>query len=73
MMVGFATDITESKIQNKFLKVNNSTRNYRKCSSRYLSSGAQFQIIINNDAACEMLGLSQEQLLGKTSLMPTGK
>jgi PAS domain S-box-containing protein len=69
MMVGFGIDITESRrIQDEILKnrqlINSIIQNV---AVGILVQGPQSEIIENNKAACEMLGLTEDQLLGKTS------
>lgn len=69
MMVGFGTDITQSvKIQKEILESKQLLqRILENVAVGILVQGPDSEIIENNQAACEMLGLSQDQLLGKTS------
>lgn len=69
MAIGFSVDITESrKIQNEILKSRQLTKSIiENVAVGILVQGSQSEIIENNIAALEMLGLSQDQLLGKTS------
>lgn len=69
MMVGFGVDITEIKrFQDEILKnrqlINSIIQNV---AVGILVQGPQSEILENNKAACEMLGLTEDQLLGKTS------
>lgn len=69
MMVGFGVDITEIKqFQDEILKsrqlINSIVQNV---AVGILVQGPQSEILENNKAACEMLGLTEDQLLGKTS------
>lgn len=69
MMVGFGVDITESRrIQQEIIKsrqlINSIVQNV---AVGILVQGPQSEIIENNKAACEMLGLTEDQLRGKTS------
>jgi len=68
MMVGFGVDITESKKhQEEILKSRQLTKNIiQNVAVGILIHGTQYEIIDNNKAACEMFGLSRNQLLGKT-------
>ncbi|MDD2674356.1 MAG: PAS domain S-box protein [Flavobacterium sp.] len=69
MMIGFGVDITESKIiQQEILKSKQLTNSViQNAAVGILVQGPQSEILENNKAACEMLGLSEDQLLGKTS------
>ena len=69
MMIGFGADITESKlIQGEILKSKQLTNNViQNAAVGILVQGPKSEILENNKAACEMLGLSEDQLLGKTS------
>lgn len=75
MMVGFGLDITESKkIQEEILKSRQLTRNIiNNLAVGILIFGTQNEIIDNNAAACEMLGLTRNELLGKTPFDPYWK
>lgn len=69
MMVGFGVDITEVKnFQEELIKsrqlVNSIIQNV---AVGILVQGPKSEILENNKAACEMLGLTEDQLLGKTS------
>ena len=69
MMVGFGVNITEiKKFQEEILKsrqlINSILQNV---AVGILVQGPQSEILENNKAACEMLGLTEDQLLGKTS------
>ncbi|OCB72816.1 PAS domain S-box protein [Flavobacterium glycines] len=69
MMVGFGVDITEIKrFQDEIIKnrqlINSIIQNV---AVGILVQGPQSEILENNKAACEMLGLTEDQLLGKTS------
>lgn len=68
-MIGFSFDITESKkIQDELIKSRQFTKSIiENIAVGILVQGPQSEIIENNIAACEMLGLTQDQLLGKTS------
>ncbi len=69
MMIGFGVDITESKkIQEEILKNRQLTNSIiQNVAVGILVQGPQSEILENNKAACEMLGLTEDQLLGKTS------
>ncbi|MEZ7506130.1 PAS domain S-box protein [Flavobacterium sp. Arc2] len=69
VLIGFAVDITESKnAQLELLKSKQLTSNIIKNAGfGIMVQGAQSEILENNDAACQMLGLTQDQLQGKTS------
>lgn len=69
MMVGFGIDITESKaFQEEILKSRQLTTSIlQNVAVGILVQGPQSEILENNIAACEMLGLTPDQLLGKTS------
>lgn len=75
MMVGFGVDITESKeIQEEILKSRQLTNSIiQNVAVGILVQGPQSEILENNKAACEMLGLTEDQLLGKTSFDDTWK
>jgi PAS domain S-box-containing protein len=82
MMVGFATDITEIiKIQKEILESKQLVQQIiENIAVGVLVQGPDSEIIKNNEAACEMLGISQDQLLGKThfdanwkAIHPNGK
>ena len=68
MMVGFGIDITENKrIQEEILKSRQLTQSIlQNVAVGILVQGPQSEILKNNKAACEMLGLTEDQLLGKT-------
>jgi PAS domain S-box-containing protein len=69
MMIGFSVDITESKKTEKEIIKNRKLINsiLENVAVGILVQGPQSEIIENNKAACEMLGLTQDQLLGRTS------
>jgi len=69
MMVGFGVDITiSSKIQKEILQSKQLTSSIiQNVAVGILVQGPNSEIIENNLAACEMLGLTEDQLLGKTS------
>lgn len=69
MLIGFGLDITESKnAQIEVLKSKQLTSNIIKNAGvGILVQGPQSEILENNDSACQMLGLTQDQLLGKIS------
>lgn len=69
MMIGFGVDITESKKnQDEILRSRQLTSSIiENVAVGILVQGPQSEILENNLAACEMLGLSEDQLLGKTS------
>jgi PAS domain S-box-containing protein len=75
MMVGFGTDITESiKFQKQILESKQLVQEIiENVAVGIIVQGSAAEIITNNEAACEMLGLSQPQLLGKTSFDPNWK
>ena len=68
MMVGFGVDITENKkIQEEILQSRQLTQSIlQNVAVGILVQGPQSEILKNNKAACEMLGLTEDQLLGKT-------
>jgi len=68
IMVGFGVDITEIKEKQEEINKNRQLLNsiIDNVSVGILVQGPNSEIIENNKAACEMLGLSQEQLIGKT-------
>lgn len=69
IMVGFGVDITEIKEKQEEIIKNRQLLNsiIENVAVGILVQGPNSEIIENNKAACEMLGLSQNQLLGKTS------
>jgi PAS domain S-box-containing protein len=69
MMVGFGIDITErKKIQEEIFKSRQLTASIlQNVAVGILVQGPQSEILENNIAACEMLGLTEDQLRGKTS------
>ena len=75
MMVGFGVDITETKrIQEEILKSKQLTKSIiQNVAVGILVQGPESQILENNRAACEMLGLTEDQLLGKTCTDPQWK
>jgi PAS domain S-box-containing protein len=75
MMVGFGTDITESKsIQQEIIESKKLlTSVLENVNTGILVVGPDSVITNNNKAACKMLGQSEEQLLGKTPSDPDGK
>lgn len=69
MMIGFSVNITESKkIQEEILKNRQLTTSIlQNVAVGILVQGPQSEILENNIAACEMLGLTEDQLRGLTS------
>jgi PAS domain S-box-containing protein len=69
MMVGYGIDITENRrIQEEIAKNRYLTQSIiQNAAVGILVQGPQSEIIENNKAACDLLGLSEDQLLGKTS------
>ncbi|WP_338647684.1 PAS domain S-box protein [Flavobacterium sp. KS-LB2] len=69
MLIGFGIDVTKSKeIQEEILKSKQLISSIlQNVAVGILVQGPQSEIVENNKAACEMLGLTQDQLLGKTS------
>lgn len=69
MMIGFGVDITESKIiQQEILKSKQLTNSViQNAAVGILVQGPKSEILENNKAACEMLGLTEDQLRGRTS------
>ncbi|MBX9889432.1 MAG: PAS domain S-box protein [Flavobacteriaceae bacterium] len=69
LLIGFGVDITESKrIQNEIVKNKQLLSNVlQNVAVGILVQGPDSEIIENNEAACKMLGLTQDQLLGKSS------
>lgn len=69
MMVGFGIDITESKsIQQENLQSKLLTNSIiQNAGAAIIVQGPQSEIVKYNKAACEMLGLTEEQLFGKNS------
>ncbi len=69
IMVGFGVDITEMKQKQDEIIKNRQLLNsiVGNVAVGILVQGPNSEIIENNKAACEMLGLSQDQLIGKTS------
>lgn len=69
MMVGFGVDITENKrIQEEILKSKHLTQSIlQNVAVGILVQGPQSEILENNKAAYEMLGLTEDQLLGRAS------
>ena len=72
VMIGFSIDLTDSKkAQQDILKSRQFLKNViNNTAVGLLVQGSQSEIIENNAAACKMLGLTQNQLLGKTSFDP---
>jgi PAS domain S-box-containing protein len=75
MMIGFGVDITDSKkIQEEILRSRQLTNSIiQNVAVGILVQGPNSEILENNKAACEMLGLTEDQLLGKTSFDPHWK
>ncbi len=73
MMVGYGINITESKRdQAKILESKQLIQSIlQNVAVGILVQGPQSEILENNKAALEMLGLTQDQLLGKTSFDPS--
>ena len=69
MMIGFSVNITESKnIEEEILQSRELIKNIlNNTAVGILVQGPNSEILENNLAACEMLGLTQDQLIGKTS------
>ncbi|WP_349238950.1 PAS domain-containing protein [Flavobacterium yafengii] len=69
MMVGFGVDITKSKrIQEEILESRQLTKSIiQNVAVGILVQGPQSEILENNKAACEILGLTEDQLLGRAS------
>ena len=69
MMVGFGNDISEIKRnQKEILESRKLIQSIlRNVAVGILVQGPNSEILENNQAACDMLGLSQDQLIGKTS------
>ena len=69
MMIGFSVNITESKnIEEEILQSRKLIKNIlNNTAVGILVQGPNSEILENNLAACEMLGLTQDQLIGKTS------
>ncbi|RTZ03676.1 PAS domain S-box protein [Flavobacterium sp. GSP6] len=69
MMIGFGVDITESKkTQQEIIKSRQLTKSIiYNIAVGIIVQGPDSEILENNKAACEMLGLTEDQLLGKTS------
>lgn len=69
MLIGIGIDNTESKlIHEEMVKIKMLTTSIiQNVAVGILVQGPDAEIIENNNAACEMLGLTQDQLLGKTS------
>ena len=69
MMIGFSVNITESKnIEEEILQSRALIQNIlNNTAVGILVQGPNSEILENNLAACEMLGLTQDQLVGKTS------
>ncbi|MBG6060610.1 PAS domain S-box-containing protein [Flavobacterium sp. CG_9.1] len=69
MMIGFSVNITESKnIEAEIIQSRELIKNIlNNTAVGILVQGPNSEILENNLAACEMLGLTQDQLLGKTS------
>lgn len=75
MMIGFSVNLTErKKIQEEILKSRQLTASIlQNVAVGILVQGPQSEILENNKAACEMLGLTENQLRGKTSFDDTWK
>lgn len=69
MMIGFGVDITESKKVQEEILANRQllTSILENIAVGILIQGPQAEILENNKAACEMLGLTNDQLIGMTS------
>ncbi|TRX22802.1 PAS domain-containing sensor histidine kinase [Flavobacterium franklandianum] len=69
MMIGFGVDITQSKkAQEEILKSKQLLSSIMdNVAVGILVQGPESEILENNKAACEMLGLTNDQLIGKTS------
>jgi PAS domain S-box-containing protein len=72
IMIGFSIDLTASKkAQQTLFESRELLRNIlNNTAAGILVQGPQSEIIENNVAACKMLGLTQNQLIGKTSFDP---
>lgn len=75
MMIGFSVNITESKkIQEEIIQSRELIKNIlNNTAVGIIVQGPEAEIINNNSAACQLLGLTQDQLLGKTKLNPFWK
>jgi PAS domain S-box-containing protein len=75
MMIGFSVNITESKkIQEEIFKNRQLTTSIlQNVAVGIVVQGPQSEIFENNIAACRMLGLTDDQLRGKTSFDPQWK
>lgn len=73
MMIGFSVNITESKkIQLEILQSRELIKNIlNNTAVGILIQGPNTEIIEYNDAACQMLGLNHDQLMGITSYDPS--
>ena len=69
MLIGFGVDVTKSKeIQEEILRSRQLISSIiQNIAVGILVQGQQSEIIESNKAACEMLGLTQDQLLGRTT------
>lgn len=69
MMIGFSVNLTErKKIQEEIFKSRQLTASIlQNVAVGIIVQGPQSEILDNNIAACEMLGLTEDQLRGKTS------
>jgi PAS domain-containing protein len=69
MMLGYGIDITESKKHQKEILKSKQLADtiLKNVAVGIMIQNPQSEIVESNKAACEMLGLSENELLGKTS------
>jgi PAS domain S-box-containing protein len=74
VIIGFSVDVTETKkIQNEiFTNRKLITSILENITVGILVQGPESEIIENNKAACDLLGLTEDQLLGKHLLTKIG-
>jgi PAS domain S-box-containing protein len=73
VIIGFSVDVTETKkIQNEIFTNRKLTSILENITVGILVQGPESEIIENNKAACDLLGLTEDQLLGKHLLTKIG-
>lgn len=75
MMTGYGIDVTESKkINEEILKSRQLTTSViQNAAVGIIVQGPQSEFLEYNKSACEMLGLTEDQMIGKSSFHPHWK